>query len=137
MSEFKIHRKLLRQCGDDLEHAVKRRTTEQYSAEDIMDILEEVATRTRISSSRVNPKRRFNTPWKYSLGKNSKENYNNIKYKSAYLIRKCHIFQSTTHLATACPRTGKIDEIDIEKEPDFENDHVIGDDSDYKLSIFS
>ncbi|MBW0522047.1 hypothetical protein O181_061762 [Austropuccinia psidii MF-1] len=29
MSEFMIHRKILTQCGGDLEHAVKRRTTEQ------------------------------------------------------------------------------------------------------------
>ncbi|MBW0505040.1 hypothetical protein O181_044755 [Austropuccinia psidii MF-1] len=29
MSEFMIHRKILRQCGGDLEHSVKSRTTEQ------------------------------------------------------------------------------------------------------------
>ncbi|MBW0526199.1 hypothetical protein O181_065914 [Austropuccinia psidii MF-1] len=52
MSEFMIHRKILRQCGGDLEHAVKRRTTEQSSAEDIFNILEEVTTRTKIGSSR-------------------------------------------------------------------------------------
>ncbi|MBW0568027.1 hypothetical protein O181_107742, partial [Austropuccinia psidii MF-1] len=39
MSEFMIHRKILRQCGGDLEHAVKSRTTEQSSAEDIINIL--------------------------------------------------------------------------------------------------
>ncbi|MBW0561230.1 hypothetical protein O181_100945 [Austropuccinia psidii MF-1] len=62
MSEFMIHRKILRQFGGDLEHAVKRRTTEQSSAEDISNILEEVTTRTRFGSSRVNLKTRFNTP---------------------------------------------------------------------------
>ncbi|MBW0527496.1 hypothetical protein O181_067211 [Austropuccinia psidii MF-1] len=56
MSEFMIHRKNLRQCGGDLENAVKSRTTEQYSAEDIINILEEVTTRTRIGFSRVNLK---------------------------------------------------------------------------------
>ncbi|MBW0464177.1 hypothetical protein O181_003892 [Austropuccinia psidii MF-1] len=39
MSEFIIHRKILIQCGGDLEHAVKSRTTEQSSAEDIINIL--------------------------------------------------------------------------------------------------
>ncbi|MBW0525822.1 hypothetical protein O181_065537 [Austropuccinia psidii MF-1] len=78
MSEFMIHRKILRQCGGDLEHAVKSRTTEQASAEDIIDILEEVTTRTRIGSSRVNPETRFNTPWKNSVDKNPKENSNNL-----------------------------------------------------------
>ncbi|MBW0489910.1 hypothetical protein O181_029625 [Austropuccinia psidii MF-1] len=56
MSEFMIPRKILRQCGGDLEHAVKRRTAEKTSAEDIINRLEEVTTRTRIGSSRVNLK---------------------------------------------------------------------------------
>ncbi|MBW0575346.1 hypothetical protein O181_115061 [Austropuccinia psidii MF-1] len=38
-SEFMIHRKILRQCGGDLEDSVKRRTTEQSLAEDIINIL--------------------------------------------------------------------------------------------------
>ncbi|MBW0537348.1 hypothetical protein O181_077063 [Austropuccinia psidii MF-1] len=82
-----IHRKILRQCGGDLEHAVKSRTTEQSSAEDIINLLEEVTTRTRISSKSVNLKTRLNTPWKDSVDKNPKENSNNIKYKSADIIR--------------------------------------------------
>ncbi|MBW0502329.1 hypothetical protein O181_042044 [Austropuccinia psidii MF-1] len=136
MSEFMIHRKILRQCGGDLEHAFKSRTTEQSSAEDIINILEEVTTRTRIGSSRVNLKTRFNTPWKDYLYKNPKENSNNVKYKSEDIIRKCHICQSTTHLANACPRKGKINEIDIEKEPDVEKDDDV-ENSDDKSSIFS
>ncbi|MBW0527080.1 hypothetical protein O181_066795 [Austropuccinia psidii MF-1] len=81
MSEFMIHRKILRQCGGDLEHAVKIRTTEQSSAEDIINILEKVTTRTKIGSSRVNLKARSNTPWKDSVDENCKENSNNVKYK--------------------------------------------------------
>ncbi|MBW0514472.1 hypothetical protein O181_054187 [Austropuccinia psidii MF-1] len=72
MSEFMINRKILRQCGGDLEHAVKSRSTEKSSAEDIINILEEETTRTRIGSSRVNLKARFNTPWKDSVDKNPK-----------------------------------------------------------------
>ncbi|MBW0495413.1 hypothetical protein O181_035128 [Austropuccinia psidii MF-1] len=132
MSEFMIHRKILRQCGGDLENALKSRTTEQSSEEDILNILEEVNTRTRIGSSRVNLKTRFNTPWKDSVDKNPKENSNNIKYRSVYVIRKCCICQSTTHLANTCPKKGKINEIDIEKEPDVEKDEVIEENSDDK-----
>ncbi|MBW0503033.1 hypothetical protein O181_042748 [Austropuccinia psidii MF-1] len=111
MSEFMIHRKILRQCGDDLEHAVKRRTTEQSAAEDIFNILEEATTRTRIGSSR---------------------------YKPANIIRKLHICQSTTHLANTCPKRGEINEIDIEKEPNVEkDDNIIEENSDDKSSIFS
>ncbi|MBW0504073.1 hypothetical protein O181_043788 [Austropuccinia psidii MF-1] len=61
MSEFMIHTKILRQCGGDLEHAVQSRTTEKSSAEDIINTLEVVTTRTKIGS-RVNLKTRFNTP---------------------------------------------------------------------------
>ncbi|MBW0532683.1 hypothetical protein O181_072398 [Austropuccinia psidii MF-1] len=81
MSEFIIHRKILRQCGDDLEHAVKRRTTEKSSEEGIMNIFEEVNTRTRNGSSRVNLETRFNTPQKDSVEKNPKENSNSMKYR--------------------------------------------------------
>ncbi|MBW0532554.1 hypothetical protein O181_072269 [Austropuccinia psidii MF-1] len=136
MSEFMIHRKILGQCGGDLEYAVKSRTTEQSSADDIINILEEVTTRTRIGSSRVNLKTRCNTPWKDSMEKNPKENSNNMKYKSTDIIRKCHVCQSTTHLANACPRKGKINQIDIEKEPDVEKDDDV-ENSDDKSSIFS
>ncbi|MBW0520048.1 hypothetical protein O181_059763 [Austropuccinia psidii MF-1] len=73
MSEFIIHRKILRQSGGDLEDAIKIRTTEQYSEEDIMNISEEVTTRTRIGSSRVNLKKRFNTTWRNSMEKIPKE----------------------------------------------------------------
>ncbi|MBW0585479.1 hypothetical protein O181_125194 [Austropuccinia psidii MF-1] len=137
MSEFMIHRKILRQCGGDLEHAVKSRTTEQSSAEDIINISAEVNTRTKMGSSRVNLKTRFNTPWRDSVDKNPKENSNNAKYKSADTVRKCHIFQSTTHLANEFPKRGKINEIDIEKEPDVEKYDIIEDSSDHKSSIFS
>ncbi|MBW0545044.1 hypothetical protein O181_084759 [Austropuccinia psidii MF-1] len=59
-------------------------------------------------------------------------------HKSTDIIRKCHIFQSTTHLANSCPRKGKVNEIDFEKEPDVERDgEVIEANSDDKSSIFS
>ncbi|MBW0532351.1 hypothetical protein O181_072066 [Austropuccinia psidii MF-1] len=133
-----IHRQILRQCGGDLEHAVKSRTTEQSAAEDIINILEEVTTRTRIGSSRVNLKTRFNTPWNNSVDKNPKGNSNNMKYKSADIIRKLHLCQSTTHLANAFPKRGKINEIDIQKEPGVDkDDNIIEENSDDKSSIFS
>ncbi|MBW0578963.1 hypothetical protein O181_118678 [Austropuccinia psidii MF-1] len=107
MSEFMIHRNILRQCGGDLENAIKSRTTKKYSAEDIINILEELNTRTTIGASRMNLKTRFNTPWKDFVDKNPKEYSNNMKYKSKNAIRKCHICQSTIHLANTCPKKGK------------------------------
>ncbi|MBW0470625.1 hypothetical protein O181_010340 [Austropuccinia psidii MF-1] len=118
MSEFMIHRKILTQCG----------------AEDILNILEEVTTRTRAGFSRVNLKTKLNTPWKDSVEKNPKENSNNIKYKFVDLMRKCHICHSTTHLANTCTKKGKRSEIDIEKEPDVEKAEVNEDNSDSESS---
>ncbi|MBW0524837.1 hypothetical protein O181_064552 [Austropuccinia psidii MF-1] len=126
-----MHRKIPRKCGGDLEHAVKSRTTEQSSAEDIINIFGKVTTRTRIGSNRVNLKTRFNTPCKYSVDKKPKEN-SNKKYKSSDTVRKFHICQGTTHLANTCPKRGKINEIGIEKEPDVEKDDIIEDNSDDK-----
>ncbi|MBW0591178.1 hypothetical protein O181_130893, partial [Austropuccinia psidii MF-1] len=138
MSEFMIHQTILRQCGGDLEHSFKSRTTKQSSAEDIINILEEVTTRTTNVSSRVNLKARLNTPWKDSVDKNPKENSNNMKYKSEDIIRKCHICQSNTHIANTCPKRGKINEIDIEKERDVEKYYdIMKENSDDKSSIFS
>ncbi|MBW0537608.1 hypothetical protein O181_077323 [Austropuccinia psidii MF-1] len=138
MSDFMIYRKILKQFRGDLEHSVKSRTTEQSSEKDIINILEEVTTRTQIVSSRVNLKKRFNTPRKECVDKNPKENYNNVKYRSANIIRKCHIFQSTTQLANTCQKRGKINEIEIEKEPHVEKeDNIIEENSDDKSSIFS
>ncbi|MBW0570399.1 hypothetical protein O181_110114 [Austropuccinia psidii MF-1] len=133
MSGFMIHRNILRQCGGDLGHSVKSRTTEQSAVKYFINILEEVTTMTRLGSSRVNLKTRFITPWKDSVNKNPKESSNNVKYKSSKIIRKCHICQSTTHLANTCPKRGKINETDIEKEPDIEkDDNIIEENSDDK-----
>ncbi|MBW0527838.1 hypothetical protein O181_067553 [Austropuccinia psidii MF-1] len=101
-------------------------------------MLEEVTTRARIGSSRVNLKTRFNTPWKDCVDKNPKENSNNVEYRPADILRKFHIFQSTTHLANTCPKREKINEIDIEKVPDAEkDDNMIERNSDDKSSTFS
>ncbi|MBW0531589.1 hypothetical protein O181_071304 [Austropuccinia psidii MF-1] len=59
-----------------------------------------------------------------------------MKDKSADIISKLHICQSNTHLANACPRKGKINGIDIEKEPDVEKEDD-GENSDDKSSISS
>ncbi|MBW0480336.1 hypothetical protein O181_020051 [Austropuccinia psidii MF-1] len=67
MSEFIIHRNILRQCGGELEHAVKSRTTEKSSTEDIINILEELATRNRTGSSRREIKVNKVSPVNYEL----------------------------------------------------------------------
>ncbi|MBW0494841.1 hypothetical protein O181_034556 [Austropuccinia psidii MF-1] len=91
ISEFMIHRNSLRQFGGDLKNAVKSRTTGKSSAEDIINIPEQLTTITTVGSNRVNLKTRFNTPWKDPVERNPKGNSNNMKYKSEDTIRKIHI----------------------------------------------
>ncbi|MBW0507510.1 hypothetical protein O181_047225 [Austropuccinia psidii MF-1] len=134
MSEFMIHKENLRLYGGEWEPSVKRRTTEKSSAEDIVNILE-VTTRARIGCSRMNIKTRLQEPCKYSLHKKPQLNSNNMRYKSEDTIIKCHIVQSTPHLSNTCPKRGKINEIDIWKEPDVEKDDE--ENSDHKSSKFS
>ncbi|MBW0485080.1 hypothetical protein O181_024795 [Austropuccinia psidii MF-1] len=72
MSGFMLHRNIPRQFEGYLEHSVKSRTTEKSSVEGIINILEEITTRTKIGSSRMNLQQRFNDPWKDSANKNPK-----------------------------------------------------------------
>ncbi|MBW0498457.1 hypothetical protein O181_038172 [Austropuccinia psidii MF-1] len=88
ISELITNIKILRQFGGYLEHSVKSRTTEKIFAEDIINILEEVTTRTIIGSSRVNIKTRFNASWKDPEHRNSKQDSNNMKYKFSDVIRR-------------------------------------------------
>ncbi|MBW0490660.1 hypothetical protein O181_030375 [Austropuccinia psidii MF-1] len=119
-----IHRKTLRKCGGYLEHFLRRRTTEQYAAEYIINILEELTTRTRIGSSRVNLKKGFDTPWKDSVDKRPKENSNNKKYTYAVVIRKLNISNRAPNLPNTCPKRGNINEIAIAKEPSCQGDSM-------------
>ncbi|MBW0501094.1 hypothetical protein O181_040809 [Austropuccinia psidii MF-1] len=127
-----IHPKILGQCGSELEHSLKRRTTEQSSAEEIINILVEVTTRARIGSSRMNLRTTLNKPWKDPVDKKPNKNFNNMKYRFSDRIRKCHISKSKTHLADKCPKRGKINEANIEKEPDFGKYDVNEENSDDK-----
>ncbi|MBW0504225.1 hypothetical protein O181_043940 [Austropuccinia psidii MF-1] len=135
MSDFIINRKILRQCGGDLEHSLKRRATEKFPEEDIIDISKEVTTRTKICSSRMNLKTGFDTPWKDSVDKFPKKSIN-MKHKYLENIRKFHILQITTNSANIFPKRGKINEINIEKQPDVEKVDVNEENSDDKSSIF-
>ncbi|MBW0541729.1 hypothetical protein O181_081444 [Austropuccinia psidii MF-1] len=144
MSEFMIHRKILRQCGGDLEHSVKRRTTEQSSAEDIINILEELTTKIKIGSSSVDLKTRFNTSWKDSVDKPPESKLVLVGWISKQrLIHLGRILwtkppkKTLIILTNTCPKMGKINEIDIEKEPDVEKDDIIENNSDDKSSILS
>ncbi|MBW0469104.1 hypothetical protein O181_008819 [Austropuccinia psidii MF-1] len=90
MSEFMIHRKILRHCGGDLDHSVKSRTMEQSSAEDILNIFEEVTARTRTGYSRVNRKTSKVSPVNLELENFKSEELNKAEF-SLHLTDKNEI----------------------------------------------
>ncbi|MBW0497303.1 hypothetical protein O181_037018 [Austropuccinia psidii MF-1] len=48
MSETSVHKRILRKCGGDLEHAKRSRCIEPFSIEDYINAMEDITTRTQI-----------------------------------------------------------------------------------------
>ncbi|MBW0570313.1 hypothetical protein O181_110028 [Austropuccinia psidii MF-1] len=48
MSETMVHKRILRKCGGDLEHAIRSRCIEPCSTEDYINAMEDITTRTKI-----------------------------------------------------------------------------------------
>ncbi|MBW0552625.1 hypothetical protein O181_092340 [Austropuccinia psidii MF-1] len=50
-----IHKRILRKCGGDLEHAIKTRCIEPCSTEDYINAMEDITTRKKIGSNWYKP----------------------------------------------------------------------------------
>ncbi|MBW0586389.1 hypothetical protein O181_126104 [Austropuccinia psidii MF-1] len=48
MSETMVHKRILRKCGGDLEHAIRSRCIEPCSTEDYINAMKDITTRTKI-----------------------------------------------------------------------------------------
>ncbi|MBW0565361.1 hypothetical protein O181_105076 [Austropuccinia psidii MF-1] len=48
MSDTMVHRRILRKCGGDLEHARRRRFLVPFSTEDYINSMEDITARTKI-----------------------------------------------------------------------------------------
>ncbi|MBW0556298.1 hypothetical protein O181_096013 [Austropuccinia psidii MF-1] len=51
-SETMVHKRILRKCGGDLEHAIRRRCIEHCFTEDYINDMEDITTRKKIG---INP----------------------------------------------------------------------------------
>ncbi|MBW0589806.1 hypothetical protein O181_129521 [Austropuccinia psidii MF-1] len=95
MSETMIHKRILRNCGGDLEHAIRSRCIEPFSTEDSINAMEDIITRKEIGRN-----------W----SKSPIDNHTNGKPISKpnkpqeKLPLKCHKCGSTSHLANTCPK---------------------------------
>ncbi|MBW0515006.1 hypothetical protein O181_054721 [Austropuccinia psidii MF-1] len=55
MSETMVHKRVLRKCGGDPEHAIRRRCIEPCSTEDYLKAVEDITTRTKIGRNWYKP----------------------------------------------------------------------------------
>ncbi|MBW0567778.1 hypothetical protein O181_107493 [Austropuccinia psidii MF-1] len=115
MSETMVHKRILRKCGRDLEHAIRSRCIEPCSTGDYINAMEDITTRTKIGRSCYQPPMDNKTSWK-PISKPNKPHY------KAPL--KCHKCGSTSHLANNCPKRTRINEIEIEKDDTKETNDV-------------
>ncbi|MBW0473402.1 hypothetical protein O181_013117 [Austropuccinia psidii MF-1] len=109
MSETIVHKRILRKCGGDLQHAMRSRCIEPCSTEDYINAMEDITTRTKIGRNRYKPPIDNKTTGK-PISKTNKPQ------DSAPL--KCHKFGSTSHLANTFPKKTRINEIEIERVVD-------------------
>ncbi|MBW0528108.1 hypothetical protein O181_067823 [Austropuccinia psidii MF-1] len=55
MSETMVHKRRLRKCGGDLEHAIRSRYIQPFSTEDYINAMEEMTTKNKLIEIGINP----------------------------------------------------------------------------------
>ncbi|MBW0464896.1 hypothetical protein O181_004611 [Austropuccinia psidii MF-1] len=109
MSETMVHKRILRKCGGDLDHAIRSRFIEAFSTEDCINSMKDITTRTKIGRN-----------W-YKLpidNTNSGKPISRPNKPQDKVHLKFHKCGSTSHLANTCPKRTRLNEIEIEKAED-------------------
>ncbi|MBW0488454.1 hypothetical protein O181_028169 [Austropuccinia psidii MF-1] len=109
MSETMIYKRILRKCGGDLEHAIRRRCIENCSTEDSINAMEDITTRTKIGRNWY----KYPTDNKTSGKTIPKPNKPHDK-----VPLKFHKFGITSHLDNNCPKKTRMNEIKRDKVED-------------------
>ncbi|MBW0529927.1 hypothetical protein O181_069642 [Austropuccinia psidii MF-1] len=109
MSEKKIHKRILRECGGYLEHTIRSRCIEPFSIEDYINAMEDITNIKKIGRNRYKPPMDNKTNGK-PIPKPNKP------HENAPL--KCNKCGSTSHLSKTCPKKTRINEIEIDKVED-------------------
>ncbi|MBW0520976.1 hypothetical protein O181_060691 [Austropuccinia psidii MF-1] len=115
MSETLVHKRLLRKCGGDLEHAIRSICIETYSKEDYINAMEDITTRKQIGRNWYKPPMDNKTRGKPIPKPNR-------PHEKAPL--KCHKCGSTSHFANTCPKRTRMNEVEIEKDDTKETNDV-------------
>ncbi|MBW0544091.1 hypothetical protein O181_083806 [Austropuccinia psidii MF-1] len=104
-----IHKRILRKCGGDLEHAIRSRCIEPCSTEDDINAMEDIITRKKIGRNWYKP------PMENKTSGKPIPKANNTHDKAPL---KCHKCGSKSHLANTCPKKTIINEIEIDNVAD-------------------
>ncbi|MBW0583034.1 hypothetical protein O181_122749 [Austropuccinia psidii MF-1] len=122
-----VHMKILKKCGGELEHALRRRFIEPCSTEEYINALEDIVKRKKISR----------TCKKLDIKSSNKPNIKKFKPREPFKPntshinekKKCHKCGDIEHLANNCLKKARINEAvetedhnDKEEESDSEKD---------------
>ncbi|MBW0554735.1 hypothetical protein O181_094450 [Austropuccinia psidii MF-1] len=121
------HMKIIKKCGGELEHALRRRCIETCSTEEYMNALEDIVTRTKVG--RTWKKLDIKSPNKPFIKKDKPKEAFKPNTSNSNEQRKCHKCGGIGHLANNCLKKAKINEIveteennNKEEESDSEKD---------------
>ncbi|MBW0532970.1 hypothetical protein O181_072685 [Austropuccinia psidii MF-1] len=106
MSETMVHKRILRKCGGDLEHAIRSRFIEPFSTEDYINAMEDITTQTKIGRNW------YKLPMDNKTSEKPIPKPNKPHDKAPLKFHKCG---STSCWANTCPKKTRINEIEIEK----------------------
>ncbi|MBW0531693.1 hypothetical protein O181_071408 [Austropuccinia psidii MF-1] len=109
MYEKMIHKRRLRKCGGDLEHAIRSRCIETFCTADYINAMEDITTRKRIGRNW------YKTPMDDKTSGKPITKPNKPHDKSPLKFNKCG---SKSHLANTCLKKTRIYEIEIDKVED-------------------
>ncbi|MBW0480084.1 hypothetical protein O181_019799 [Austropuccinia psidii MF-1] len=109
MSGTMIHKRILRKCGGDIEHAIRGRCIEPFYTDDYVNAMEDITTRTKIGRNW------YKSPMDNKTSGKPIPKPNKPPDKAPL---KCHKCGSISHLANTCPKKTIINEIEIDKVKD-------------------
>ncbi|MBW0547915.1 hypothetical protein O181_087630 [Austropuccinia psidii MF-1] len=131
MSQKRVHMKILKKFGGDLEHSPRSRCIEPCSTEEYINALEDIVTRTKIG--RTWKKLDIKSPNKPFIKKDKSKEAFKSNTSNNNEQRKCHKWGGIGHLANNCLKKAKINEIG-EKEDHNEKEEESDSEKDYEES---
>ncbi|MBW0463593.1 hypothetical protein O181_003308 [Austropuccinia psidii MF-1] len=107
MSETMEHKSISRECGGDLEHAIRIKGIEPSSTEDYIKSMENITTRTTIGRNWYEYQTDNKTSGKPISREKSKKQKNRAPFK-------CHKYGISSHLTNTFPDETRFKDIKLE-----------------------